>query len=150
MIREALRIMWNELRVADDFRYNWYTWAAQQMAHVFIGIVLVLLSCMAWMYYSGEMPVKGHLFIFLSVLYGLWELALQGLNTKNRWDSLEDFFFVVVYGSGATLTIFSEIEAGHSSVRLDAELALPFLLMVTLHLLYGSITRIWGAIENGR
>lgn len=146
MIWDALRIIWNDIKTGDDFRGKWYLWASQQMAHTLLGVILVSVSCLVYMSFTGELPYKLHLFLFLSVGYLLWEFALQVQGPKHTIDSLEDYLFVVGYGAGSVITVFTEIESGRPEVSMDLVAAIPFILISTLHLLYGCISR----ILNGR
>lgn len=93
---------------------------------------------------SGDFPFRSQVFLSIAATYAAKELVVD------RWqgiDTIEDFLFVVVYGSGGTLISFRQMDALSSDVVFNVFQALPVLCLCCAHLLFGSFSR-WKAALN--
>lgn len=143
-----LQTILKDLRQADNFRSNWYGWFTNQVAHSQLGLIYVFSVCVFWTYYFNEFPYKLYLFSGIALVYLLWEFGVQ--RGKDTIDSLEDFCFVVLYGSGFAVTAFTEREAGSPELTFNSHASLGIIIIYILHLSYGTATRIVKAILDGR
>ncbi len=118
----------------DDFRDDWYGFATNQISHIGLGVVS------AWLFAAGvfalydEYPIKTGAWMLLALTYGAYELGIQNWR---RWDTIEDFLFVVVYGGGGAFAGFSETAQGVRALSFDPYAPLPFFLCACAHLALG-------------
>lgn len=97
----------------DNFRADWYGWAANQLSHAAIGAGSSTFAAMAWLHFWGEYPYQWLLFSTLMVAFTISEVA-QKLN--RLWDAVEDLTF---YAYGATIVCFGFKEQERFQAGLD-------------------------------
>ena len=129
----------SELGKADNFRYDWYGYATNQMAHGLFGFLFACFVSYAGFLLYGEFCDKEAI---LGIVFGVYILVefLQ-VNQKNIWDSIEDTIFFVFYGAGSAILLFSEVEPGSTAVKTDLTNAIYVSLIITIHLLTGIVCR---------
>lgn len=124
----------------DDFRFDGYGFTTNQFGHAagvgFIG--LVYFVTLIWYIIFDEFPPKEYIALFGGIAYFAFELYTQGWKS---WDTIEDWWFVNVYGIWASLASFSELEAGSPVVVTNLYAPLPFIGLLAAHLLAGSYVR---------
>ena len=131
---------------ADDFRGRPYGFTTNQISHTaFVGLLLIVYgSCLVWHLIFGEMPYKWLVALLGGIGYLAYEIREQGWNGV---DTVEDWWFVNVYGVWAPLTIFSEAPPevskciGHAAFVGDLYIALPWVVLFSIHLMLGAVWR---------
>ena len=125
---------------SDDFAGRPYGFTTNQISHAtvvgFLG--LVYGSCITYFLLFGELPYKEHLIAFAAFSYASYEYWNQGWN---GWDTIEDWWFVVVYGVIGPVMTFSEITAGVPIVSVNLFTPLPFIALFAAHLAAGAYVR---------
>ena len=86
----------------------------------------------------GELPQKEHLIAFAAISYASYEYWDQGWN---GWDTIEDWWFVNVYGVIGPVMTFSEITPGVAAVSVNLFTPLPFIALFAAHLAAGAYVR---------
>jgi len=126
--------------VADNFHARPYGFTTNQISHAtLIGFLFIVYgSCIAWFYIAGEFPHKEWIAIGGAVGYAAFELLVQGWR---RWDTVEDWWFVVVYGVFMPLLAFDEMVVGEPKAVVDLTRALPLILVFFTHLGLGALYR---------
>lgn len=77
---------------ADDFDGDWYGYLTNQFGHIGLGVIFVLIVCLAWLLFAGEYPDKWiPAAIVLAWYLIVIEFRAQGWN---GWDTWEDTAFV--------------------------------------------------------
>lgn len=125
---------------SDNFAGRPYGFTTNQISHAaavgFIGFVY--LGALFWYHLAGEYPPKLSIVAVAAIGYLAFELVSQGWQ---GWDTLEDWWFVNVYGVWAPLTAFSELEQGSAAIIVDPYAPLPFVILLFTHLLLGAAYR---------
>ena len=124
----------------DSFRLDGYGFTTSQFGHALgIGFLCFVYGLtLAWFLLFGEFPYKKHIAIFGGIAYFAFELYTQGWQ---KWDTVEDWWFVNVYGIWGPLCSFSEVHIGSEKVATDLYAPLPFIGLLAVHLLAGSYVR---------
>lgn len=138
MIR-LLKSIFAELRSPSDFGQDWYGYATNQLSHFVLGFTMACLFSALHFAVFGEFMEKGALWFIIAFIYALWELGVQ------RWrgiDSVEDWLFYSVYGAGAAILFFNEIEPGSPVLITSMEYVMPFIALLYGHIAAGIIARI--------
>ena len=133
------RRIFGELTAPSEFGRDWYGYACNQLAHTSLGVFFVALICYGAFMVEGELPYKWHVFGVIAFVYAAKEIFLD---KWNGFDTVEDFLFVVVYGTGGTLYSFTEKQAGLSELVFDLEKSAPFFAVFCVHLLAGVLYRL--------
>lgn len=136
---EVMGQIFRILTTPDDFERDWYAYATNQIAHTSIGVFFVALVSYGAFMVDGEIPYKMHVFFVIAFIYASKEIFLD---KWNGFDTVEDFMFVVVYGTGGTLYSFTEKQAGLSELVFDLEKSAPFFAVFCVHLLAGVLYRL--------
>lgn len=125
---------------ASNFRGDPYGWATNQIGHAFLvgAVLLTFVPTLVCLIIAGEFPPKWALVAFSATLYLGFELASQGWHGA---DTVEDWVFVVFYGSAGSVYSFSEIAPGNSMAAFDLMAAAPFLGLLAVHLAFGAWLR---------
>ena len=125
---------------SDDFSGRPYGFTTNQISHAtvvgFIG--LVYGSCIIYYLFVGELPYKEHLIVFAAVSYASYEYWDQGWN---GWDTIEDWWFVIVYGVIGPVMTFSETSPGLPIASVHLYTPLPFIALFAAHLAAGAYVR---------
>jgi len=121
-----------------NFHADWYGHLTNQMSHVGLGMFATWMACVMAFSASGELPYRYQVWIGLAFIYALKEVLWDGWY---GFDTIEDFMFVVVYGSGGTLLAFKEIDPQSSDVVFNIYSALPVLSICVLQLALGVYVR---------
>lgn len=103
MIKLIQRLFPNE-----SFPGDWYGWLTNQISHIALGMLLAAIVSGGFYLAAGEFPVKIWAWMFCAISYAILELIRPG----ELLDSIEDWVFVAVYGSGASLLAFTEVMPG--------------------------------------
>lgn len=127
------------LTTPSNYSRDWYGYATNQMAHTSLGVFFVAVICYGAFKVDGEIPYKIQVFFVIGFVYAAKEIFLD---KWNGFDTIEDFMFVVVYGTGGTLYSFTEKQAGISMVVFDLEKSAPFFATCCVHLLVGVLYRL--------
>ncbi|QDP54160.1 MAG: hypothetical protein GOVbin4685_20 [Prokaryotic dsDNA virus sp.] len=135
MIEQILKA----LTTPSNYERDWYAYATNQIAHTSIGVFFVALISYGAFMVDGEIPYKMHVFFVIAFIYASKEIFLD---KWNGFDTVEDFLFVVVYGTGGTLYSFTEKQAGLSELVFDLERSAPFFVLFCVHLLAGVLYRL--------
>ena len=124
----------------DDFYADGYGFTTNQTSHaVAIGFLgFVYTSTLFYFLLFGEFPYKTHIAAFSAIGYLVFELVTQGWK---KWDTIEDWWFVNVYGVWGPLSTFSEVEVGSPKISADLFAPLPFIALLVVHLWAGSYVR---------
>jgi hypothetical protein len=124
----------------SNFKGDPYGWATNQIGHAFLvgAVLLTFAPTFVCLMIGGAFPPKWALMAFAAVLYLAFELVSQGWHGA---DTVEDWVFVVVYGSAGSIRSFSEIAPGNPNASFDLMAAAPFILVISLHLLFGAWLR---------
>jgi hypothetical protein len=133
---------------ANSFIDDPYGYATNQISHAkLVGLLgYVYGVSMAYHWLMGEFPDKWAIVAFAWASYLAFELVSQGWN---GWDTVEDWWFVNVYGVLGAVQTFTE--SGPYTVSADLMAALPFVVAFCLHLIIGGtvrrlqILKSWGA-----
>ncbi len=123
----------------DDFRYNWYGYASSQLGHIGLGVAYAWGVAAVTFVVLGEFPSKPQAWLVVAVVYSAFELLWQ------RWnglDTVEDIIFLVVYGAGGALTVFSEIEPGNPVLQMHIAAPAYFAIFAVTHLAIGTAYRV--------
>jgi hypothetical protein len=125
---------------ASNFRADPYGWATNQIGHAFLvgAVLLTYLPVLACWYGLGEFPPKWAIVVGAGIAYAAYEAIDQGWNGA---DTVEDWWFVIVYGAAGSTYSFTEISPGDAKAALDLMAALPFLLLLSVHLCFGAWLR---------
>jgi hypothetical protein len=124
----------------DNFAGQPYQFLTNQIGHAFMvgGVMLVYAVVMASWFVMGEFPPKWSIIAGAAILYPAYELICQGWQ---GWDTVEDWWFVVVYGVAGPVTSFTETVPGEAKAVFDLMAALPFIAVLCVHLAIGSFVR---------
>jgi hypothetical protein len=87
---------------------------------------------------TGEFPPKWAIVVGAALAYAGYEIAFQGWRGG---DTVEDWFFVVFYGVAGPVVSFTELRPGSSLAVFDIMAALPFIALLSVHLLFGAWLR---------
>ena len=109
-------------------------WVANQTGHMRAGLAWVFWACFGYFIIFEEFPVRWHIFIAIGITYLGFELIKQGWK---GWDTIEDWWFVVLYGAGAPLAVFREFELGSGMFYGQIWEIVPFAIVSVLHLTLG-------------
>lgn len=131
---------------SDDFRGRPYGFTTNQISHsAAIGFLLIVYgTCLLWVWLFGEYPYKWMIALVGGVGYLAYELWDQGWHGA---DTIEDWWFVNVYGVWAPLVAFSEAEpevveiVGAAAFTGDLFAALPYMILFVVHLALGALWR---------
>ena len=124
----------------DNFDKNWYGYLTNQVGHVSLGVFVTWGAVLFFLVVAGEFPYKAHIFVYLSSIYALYEITVQGWN---KFDTVEDWIFFSLYGVGGTVMTFHEYDRGSSLATFDI-MAPSFIFPVIIaHLLIGCGIRKW-------
>lgn len=134
MIKQILKT----LTTPSGYDGDWYAYATNQIAHTSIGVFFVALISYGAFMVDGEIPYKMHVFFVIAFIYASKEIFLD---KWNGFDTVEDFMFVVIYGTGGTLYSFTEKQAGISEIVFDLEKSAPFFAVCCTHLVIGVLYR---------
>lgn len=131
----------------DDFKGRPYGFTTNQISHAtLVGFLLIVHgSCLLWYAATGELPYKVVVAVFGAVSYATYEVVWQGWR---GWDTVEDWWFVVVYGVFMPLLAFDEVTPGKPEVTLDLIASAPLLIVFYCHLALGALYR-WVQQRNG-
>lgn len=101
-----IRQMWADLNTPQDFKFDWYGGATNQMAHTLLGMVITVLALCVGREVFGEMPYRWQVGFCLLIPYTvLIEGFFQGWRGR---DSLADTWFYML-GVLGTLLPFKEL-----------------------------------------
>lgn len=134
-----------ELTTPSNFRGDWYGYATNQISHTFLGCMIAALICAVTFALKGDLPYKINIFLGVAFIYGVKEIVWD------RWqgfDTVEDFLFVVIYGTGGTLLTFTQSQDFTTRIDFEAFKFVAVLLLFFCHLL-GGITIRRREAENG-
>ena len=126
----------------SGFKGRPYAWLTNQIAHTWLGSILVLIVSSLWFYGYGEYPVKEYALAVIAAGYITFELRVHGWC---GWDTVEDSLFVLLYGAAGALLIFTEVAPGDPDLTFNPAAGLMVALAFIFNLLIGVITRQWGA-----
>lgn len=124
----------------DDFAGDGYGFTTNQFGHALgVGFLCFVYGVtFAWFLVFGEFPYKVYIALFGGIAYLAFEVYTQGWQ---KWDTIEDWWFVNVYGIWGPLCAFSEVEIGSPIVTTDLYAPLPFIGLLAAHLMAGSYVR---------
>jgi hypothetical protein len=124
----------------DNFAGDPYGYATNQIGHAFMvgGVVFVYAVVMAVFWVAGEFPPKWAIVAGAAVAYAAYEFIAQGWRGA---DTIEDWWFVVVYGVAGPVASFTEMQPGSALAVFDMTAALPFIALLTVHLGIGAFWR---------
>jgi hypothetical protein len=124
----------------DNFKGDPYGWATNQIGHAFaVGcLALVYVPAIVFFVVMGEFPPKWIVVASAAVTYLAFEIATQGWR---RGDTIEDWWFVVVYGVSGTMASFTEVTPGNPVAAFDPMAALPYVALMGAHLAFGAWLR---------
>tara|TARA_R110000851_G_scaffold120168_1_gene248367 strand:- start:785 stop:1186 length:402 start_codon:yes stop_codon:yes gene_type:complete len=125
---------------SDGFAGEPYGFTTNQISHaVAVGFLgLVYGVTFVWFVTFGEFPYKWVLIVFAGVAYAAYELIDQGWN---GWDTIEDWWFVNVYGVIGPVMTFSEVEPGSALFTGSILVPIPFVFIFYAHLGFGAYVR---------
>lgn len=125
----------------DSFRRNPYGYVTNQIGHAFMvgGVIFVYAVVMGVYWIAGEFPPKWAIIAGAAIAYAAFEIVTQGWRGA---DTVEDWWFVVVYGVAGPVASFSELQPGSALAVFDMMAALPFIALLSLHLLAGALFRV--------
>jgi hypothetical protein len=125
---------------SDDFAGKPYGFTTNQISHaVAVGFLgLVYGVTFVWFVAFGEFPYKWALIVFAGVAYAAYELIDQGWH---GWDTVEDWWFVNVYGVIGPVLTFTEVEPGSALFTGSLWVPIPFVLIFYTHLGFGAYVR---------
>ena len=135
---EVARKMIADLFTPSDFRYDWYGWVTNQMAHIMAGVIITSLVSYLNFVILGEFALKLHLFMIVAVFFILTQS--KSFLTK-PFDTFEDLVFILVYGAGTVILLFHETDPGSPIITANIQHIAPVLVLASAHLLWGSVTR---------
>ena len=113
-------------------------WLANQAGHLALGVWVAIVLCGVWAFVFGEFPRREGIWVILAVGYMWYELATQ---SWRRWDTIEDWFFVAVYGAGGALYCFHEVQIGSDRITASLYDILFASIPPVVHLLVGAALR---------
>ena len=124
----------------DNFRGRPYEWACNQIGHAFFigAVLLTYLPVLVCWKIAGEFPYKWTMVAGAAIGYAVYEWLDQGWHGA---DTIEDWWFVVVYGAAGSAYSFTEVSPGDAKAALDMLAALPFIVLLAVHLAFGSWLR---------
>ncbi len=126
--------------IPDSFPLDGYGFTTNQFGHAAgIGFLCFVYGMtLVWFLIFGEFPYKEYIALFGGIAYLAFEVYTQGWQ---KWDTIEDWWFVNVYGIWGPLCSFREVQAGSIDVATDLFAPLPFIGLLVVHLLAGSYVR---------
>lgn len=148
MLNNTLKVIFKELGKADNFRYDWYGYATNQMAHGLFGFLFACFISYGGFLLYGEFCEKQSILLTIFCIYALVEF-LQ-INQKNIWDIVEDTIFFVGYGAGTAILLFSEVEVGSTTVVTDLKTAIYIATLIAVHLSTGILCRAYSKSKRGK
>lgn len=131
-VLQRLKEFFSYFTVSDDFKGDWYGYACNQLSHVLLGFLFAGFVSMWTWFYRGEYLDKNALFAVCSISYLSFEFYTQRF--KDLKDTLEDYVFFAIYGSGSAVYLFSEVEAGSPVLQTDLRFAGPIAVVVLTHI----------------
>lgn len=131
---------------SDDFRGRPYGFTTNQISHAAaIGFLLIVYGLtLFWVWLYGEYPFKWMIALVGGLGYFAYELWDQGWQGA---DTIEDWWFVNVYGVWAPLVALSEASpevvkiVGAYAFTGDLFAALPYMVLFAIHLALGALWR---------
>lgn len=125
-----------DLSTPDNFSYNWYGYATNQISHATLGFLALSIVSFILFIILGEFAQKEVTWLIVAVLYVLWEIR------SPSWDGLEDFIFFVVYGAGSASLLFNEVNPGSPVVETSIDYVPKIVLIIATHLFVGIVARV--------
>jgi hypothetical protein len=125
-----------QIMTPDNFRTDAYGWLTNQISHMMLGLFAVILYCSLGAHIAGAFPDKWVIWTSVAVSYALIEIIQRG----PFWDSVEDFIFVAVYGSGLPVWVVEWTEGGRFAG--DIFDLMPWGHFILFHLVAGSVVRL--------
>lgn len=122
----------------DDYSHEPELWLAGQAGHIFLGLWLAMVASGAWLYITGDFPRRVGVFVLIALAYMAYELFRQGWRGS---DTLQDWAFVSLYGSGGSLYCFREFDVGSGQITADLNDLLAVAVAPTVHLMVGTAER---------
>ena len=144
-MKTVIREIWQELSTPEVFRDDWYQWSSNQATHFVIGLSAAAGLSFLLYIVSGEFPIKWQVWSFIAVAYFLWEVEIQGWK---GFDTIEDWLFVCIYGAGASLFLFTEIEPGRPELITSMQFVPLFMAIFWAHIVTGVVVRIWQKLRE--
>lgn len=129
------------LLTPDNFKDNWYGWVTNQWAHTLLGMILFGVIMLVTLFF-GEFANRSFVWGGIAIGYIFWELVTN--RTGKWWDSVEDFIFVCVYGSGWIAFAFHEVTVGQPFFYGTALAVVPIVSLFAFHTTLGVFLRIYG------
>ena len=141
-----------ELTTSSNYTTDPYGYGKNQLAHLSIGFIMATVVSALSVLFAGEFLYKGDLFAIMCVIFVLWEFVQRSLSVVKVtiWDSVEDWVFMALYGSGTAIFLFSESEVGSPWVTSNIYYSLPFVGVVATHLFVGILARIMNRKRDAR
>jgi hypothetical protein len=124
----------------DSFRNDPYGYVTNQIGHAFMvgGVLFVYAVVMGVFWITGEFPPKWGIIAGGSITYAAYELLAQGWRGG---DTVEDWWFVSVYGITGPVVSFTEMTPGSMLAVFDMRAALPFIVLLSVHIAFGAWLR---------
>ena len=143
----ALKEVFSTFTTPDGFRGDWYGYVTNQVSHWALGSLAALAICSGWYGLSGELPYRWQIAVIVAVIYVGKELLLDGWQGL---DTVEDFVFTVVYGSGGAAMVFYEVDGlPAGEVAFSIALAAPLSAAPLAHLALGCFARLRRSLSRG-
>lgn len=131
--------MFLSLDEAEDFSKDPYGYFTNQSGHTWdVGFLfLVYGSCVASFTFFGTLLCKEFLIVGAGLAYLVFEILVQGWK---GWDTIEDWWFVNIYGVVAPVLVFTYNETTQK-LEVDPLAPLPFVVLYFTHKFVGSFLR---------
>lgn len=142
---KSIKEQLSTLSVSDSYKGDWYGYASNQLSHTFLGFLVTCSIGVFGYYYLNEFMHKETIWLIISSGYILFEWVTQGF--KKPLDTIEDWLFFSVYGSGGPVLLFTEKQVGSPFLEVSVLSIGPILAIMFTHLLTGIVVRI---IEKNR
>ena len=140
-----LHIIWRDLTTPEDFRGDWYGWMTNKLSHVVLGFGLALVTSAIWLTENGEFPHKQWLWPGIAFAVAVFQIGAQGWN---GWDTIEDWWFISVFGAGGTIVTFTQIDPDYGLLGVSVWSGLTVMTLIGVWLVMGIIYRLL-EIEDG-
>lgn len=122
----------------DDYKREPELFLANGAGHIGLGVWLAMAVCGLWLLMAGEFPRREGIWVVIAVGYMAWEMVRQGWRGK---DTISDWVFVALYGSGGALYCFKEVVRGSDVVTASLFDILIVSIAPITHLIIGAVIR---------
>lgn len=127
------------LQEPDSFSRDPYGYFTNQSGHTWdVGFLILVYGSCAFTYLTfGTFPDKEIIIIMSGILYLLFEVFVQGWK---GWDTVEDWWFVNVYGVIAPV-LCCTYNTTREMIEIEPLAPLPFIILYFTHKTIGAFVR---------